>query len=200
MKIVVNLITALRIVFTVVLPIMKNKVSIWAFIIDITLLFLTDFLDGVLARKFRVQTLFGSLLDTVADKALSIMLLIMLIDKIEILLVILILECIIAVINMITVGLRKRTRSSMLGKIKTWIISITIIFGYMYDFGFISDRFVFILSFATIVMQIFVAIGYIKTLIVSKEIKYEKDDNIVKSDIRKILFDTDYYIEHFNKN
>lgn len=200
MKVVVNLITALRIVFTAILPIMKNKVSIWAFIIDITLLFLTDFLDGILARKFKVQTLFGSLLDTIADKALSIMLLIMLIDKIEILLVILILECIIAVINMITVGLRKKTSSSMLGKIKTWVISITIIFGYMYDFGFISDKFVFILSIATVVMQIFVAIGYIRTLIVSKEVKYEKNDNIVKNDIRKILFDTDYYIENFNKN
>ena len=180
LKVVVNLITALRLIFTIILPILKERVSMWAFIIDIGLLFLTDFLDGFLARKYKVQTLFGSLLDTVADKTLSIMLLIMLIGNNKILIIVLILECIIAITNMITVGLKKKTKSSMLGKIKTWIISFTIILGYMYEFSFIDIIFVRIFAIITIIMQVFVAIGYVKKLIVAKT-SDDKEEKVFKT-------------------
>lgn len=197
MKVLVNIITGLRLVFTIILPIMKERVSMWAFIIDIALLFLTDFLDGFLARKFKVQTLFGSLLDTIADKTLSIMLLIMLIGNNKLLIIVLVLECIISITNMIIVCLKKKTKSSMLGKIKTWIIATTIILGYMYEFGFLDMIFVKIMTVVTIVMQIFVAIGYVRTLIVSKTTG-EKEEKIVKTKgLKYVFFDTEYYMENY---
>ena len=56
MKVLVNLITTLRFVYTLLLPLIKAKVSRNAFIINIVVLFLTDTIDGFLARKFKVQT------------------------------------------------------------------------------------------------------------------------------------------------
>lgn len=201
MKVLVNLITALRLVLTFLLPVMKDKISIWAFIIDIALLFLTDFFDGFLARKFKVQTLFGSLLDKIADKTLSIMLLIMLISEIKTLIIVLILECIISVTNIIIVGLKKKTKSSMLGKIKTWIISIAIIIGYINHFGFIDVIYVDIACIVTIIMQVFVAIGYVRTLIISSVVDKKDENELLKNKgLKYILFDTDYYMEKYNNS
>ena len=42
---------------------------------------ITDFIDGKLARKYKVQTIYGSNMDTIADKALSIGLIILLLQK-----------------------------------------------------------------------------------------------------------------------
>ena len=81
MKILVNVITTFRFLYTMILPILKGRISRLAFIINIALLFLTDFIDGALARKFKVQTLYGSVMDTIADKTLSIILIVLLIKK-----------------------------------------------------------------------------------------------------------------------
>ena len=61
MKIFVNILTIIRLIATFVLPIIWKSFSpLWILIFVICIL-LTDFLDGFLARKFKVSTLLGSI-------------------------------------------------------------------------------------------------------------------------------------------
>ena len=102
MKIIVNLITTIRFLCALMTPILKLFVSDKVFIITIIVLFMTDSIDGFLARKFKVQSLYGSFMDTIADKALIGLLTIMLlVNQIDILLAMLIGEIIISLINIV---------------------------------------------------------------------------------------------------
>ena len=197
MKIIVNIITLIRLLYIIVLPILKVEISNIAYIINVIAIFLTDFIDGILARKFKVQTLFGAIMDTVADKALCIVLLLALLPENALLLYILILEIVISIVNTIGMALKKKTKSSILGKIKMWIISITIILGYIEYFNLIDIKIVQISSMITICMQIAVIIGYIlnvkKADIVERTgLKESKKENWIY-----VLFDTDYYMNNF---
>lgn len=53
MKIFVNIITTIRFTYALFLPILKNKISEVAFVINIAILFLTDSIDGILASKWK---------------------------------------------------------------------------------------------------------------------------------------------------
>lgn len=68
----VNFITILRIVGIPFLFFINNDLTLFLFI---NFLFITDFLDGFLARKFNVSSSLGAILDLVADKSLVILVL-----------------------------------------------------------------------------------------------------------------------------
>lgn len=197
MKIIVNIITLIRLLYIIVLPILKVEISNIAYIINVIAIFLTDFVDGILARKFKVQTLFGAIMDTVADKALCIVLLLALLPENDLLLYILIFEIVISIVNTIGMALKKKTKSSILGKIKMWIISITIILGYIEYFDLIDFIFVEISSLITIGMQIAVIIGYILNVKKSDIVERTGLKESKKENLMYVLFDTEYYINNF---
>ena len=178
------------------LPFIKNKIFNNFFIGSIIIIFLTDFIDGKLARKYNIQTFFGSYMDTLANKVLNIILLIMLSDKSKMSLIMLILEISILIINSIGWILKKKTKSSILGRAKMWAIGITITLEYMNYFNIINidvnHIIVNLFIIITTIMQILVIVDYV--------IKFIKDDNKrlnikLKSwkDLAYILFNTDYY-------
>ena len=68
-KIFVNTLTVFRCIFTSAMPFLIDKVSNITFLIIIAALFFTDCLDGFISRTCKVQTLFGSMMDTIADHA-----------------------------------------------------------------------------------------------------------------------------------
>ena len=199
MKILVNSITTIRFVFTLFLPFLESRVSSTTFIISIMLLFSTDAIDGTLARKYNVQTLYGSIMDTIADKALSMMLLLILISKINIATIMLLLEFVIAIINTIAFIKGKNPESSIFGKIKMWLISMTIVLGYVCYFDIINDTTVIVGTFVTTMAQLIVIIDYLKKLI-----KKEKNIKPIfklknKKELKEILFDTEYYMNIYKK-
>lgn len=195
MKIFVNLLTTIRFAYTLILPLLKAKISNKAFLINIVILFFTDSLDGALARKFKVQTLYGSIMDTVADKALSIVLLLMLlVNKLDILSLVLLCEIIISIPNVIGIIASKKTGSSLLGKVKMWLLSITIVLSYFNYFEIIDYNIVLFSSIVTIILQVFVIFGYIKSLLKQKEVKIERKPIKNLEDLKYILFDTEYYM------
>lgn len=195
MKIFVNLMTTIRFAYTLILPILKLRISNTAFIINIVILFLTDSWDGILARKFKVQTLYGSVMDTIADKTLSIILLSMLlINKLDILSLVLLCEIIISIPNVIGMITGKKTKSSWIGKIKMWLLSITIVLSYLNYFDIVDYNVVIISSVITIILQLFAIHGYIRTLLSQKEIKQERKPINNLADLKYVLFDTDYYL------
>ena len=196
MKILVNVITTFRFLYTMILPILKGRISRLAFIINIALLFLTDFIDGMLARKYKVQTLYGSTMDTIADKTLSIVLIVLLIEKIEIVSLMLIGEIIIACVNVYSLIKGKKTKSSIIGKLKMWFISIAIILGYMYYFNIIGYTPVLIISILTIIIQIATIIDYIITLSKQKSTQNQFKSK-EKYTLKQILFSTEYYLTQY---
>lgn len=131
-KIIVNSLTASRIVGALALPVVFNFMSIPALVALVTLLFTTDFLDGKLARKWEVQTVGGSLLDPLGDKVLALSCILSLIGTETLLLAPLFLELSITGINVNRALHEENVKSSMLGKTKTWLLSIALVLGVIY--------------------------------------------------------------------
>lgn len=74
-KYIPNILTFLRAFLTVVIIVsffldLPNK-FVWIFILFLTATF-TDFLDGFLARKWRVESTFGNVFDSLFDKILTL--------------------------------------------------------------------------------------------------------------------------------
>lgn len=195
MKIFVNLITTTRFIYTLILPILQLRISNMAFIINLIILFLTDTIDGFLARKFKVQTFYGSIMDTIADKTLSIVLLIILANHISILYVVLLCEVLIALLNSFEMARRKRTKSILIGKVKMWLLAITIVSCYLQYFGVISLEIVDVLCIITVVMQILTFVSYVKYLESQKDNLREKPKLKSMKDLKYILFDTEFYLK-----
>ena len=97
---------------------------------------LSDWVDGYLARKMNLETPFGAFLDPVADKLIVIVALIMLLEVHSTLwfaiptLVIVGREVVISALRewMSGRGLREEVAVSIIGKVKTWVQMVSIIF------------------------------------------------------------------------
>lgn len=194
MKIFVNLITSFRLLFTIYLIVGFNKVSEINFLVSMILLFLTDTIDGFLARRFKVQSLFGSKMDTIADKMLVISLIVLLLKHIKIMWVLLIGELVISVINVLASFQGRKTHAAKIGKIKMWVIAIAIFLGYAYYFKYIGYTPVLVACIVTLILEILVIVSYIRFIFSQKIIKIEKKWT-VKEIVYK-LFDTDYYLNN----
>lgn len=169
-KILVNLITTSRLLFSFFLLPLIPKLDKYMFLFIIIFLFLTDFIDGIIARTFQVQTLYGSTMDTIADKTLSIVLIIPLLN-IKSIWLILLGEITISAINTLGRLKRKSTKSSLSGKIKMWFLAITIILGYLHYYQIINLQLVIPFSIITNVIQTYVIIYYINYLKKQKQLK-----------------------------
>lgn len=125
-KILVNLITGIRSLGTVaIIPIFVNEGTLTTALASIGF-FLTDFIDGLLARKLHVQSFFGSLLDGLSDKAFGIVCLILLSTLNPIFLIIIGVELGILAVNYNSIQRGNNAKSSMAGKVKTFFLAATI--------------------------------------------------------------------------
>lgn len=140
------------------------------------LLFLTDLLDGRLARRWNTVTTVGSHLDFLADKVFLIGLLILLISREHEFLYILILECFLSFLNFYFFFKKGITTSSLMGKIKTWIILVTFLFGLL-DIMLIHRIFPIKLAiYITLILQFITFFSYIYGYIDSKS----KKNNVIQ--------------------
>ncbi len=126
-----NQLTVLRVLiipFMVVLYYLdpeKNVLNSWSIAIGVLFIVgaITDFLDGYLARKHELITVFGKFLDPLADKLLVMFALLMFLEMnwvpMWIVLVILTREFVVTGIRLIAVDSGKVIAASLLGKYKT---------------------------------------------------------------------------------
>ena len=128
--IIVNCITMTRVIGTFILPFVSQKMTPGTLVIYIGLLLLTDAIDGMLARRLKASTIFGSVLDATADKLLGIACLAVLAGKYLIMLFPILTETIITIINTRGAIGGSTTESSALGKIKTWVLGLSIVLGF----------------------------------------------------------------------
>ena len=220
MKIFVNLLTMSRVLATILLPILWVFMPPLVTLIFVVSVLLTDFFDGFLARKFKVQTLFGCVADQFADKMFGIVVLLIIGHYRPIFYVVAIMEMVIALVNILGGVRGATTNSSFLGRVKMWGTGVATTFALvsifdkqlyqMLDYKWIKDAFqlfweheeilVVGLAFVTIGAQLMVALDYAKNI--KKEIKDKKEkikyDFKEKDELIKVLFDTKYYLK--NKN
>lgn len=222
MKLFVNLLTLIRLLATFLLPIIWNVLSPSLILIFTMCILFTDFLDGYLARKFNVSTLLGSILDCIADKMFGIAIILIIATYYKSFYLVLMMELIIAFINVLAAFRGAKTKSSLLGRSKMWILGLAIIIDMISIFKYnlmsfihvdilkewlklfmhYEDIIVLFGASITVGAQIMVALDYLILFIrelknKKKKIKYDFKSN---KELLYILTNTDYYIKNKNKS
>ena len=126
-KVLVNLITGLRALGTfAIIPIFNAHGGITTALAAMGI-FLTDFIDGQLARRLNVQSFFGSLLDSISDKSFGIICMVLLALQNPIFWIPIALEGAIVYTNYVSVQKGNNIQSSNAGKAKTCLLGATIV-------------------------------------------------------------------------
>lgn len=218
MKKFVNMLTIARIIATFILPFLWRVSNPAMLLVFVSLILLTDFFDGLLARTFHVQSVFGTIMDAVADKCFGIMIILILCTYNSMFILALILELGIALINIFGSVFGAVTKSSFLGKVKMWFLGIAIFFGILniysseilnivtikplYDLFNILvvniDSLIFSSVFLTAGSEFMVAIDYSRHIMKDLNKKNIKIKYKLKShdELMHILFDTEYALKH----
>lgn len=206
-KYIPNILTISRLVVTPLIVYLGIKNQIIPVIILAIFIALTDFLDGKLARLWGVSSELGAKLDTVGDKTLAIGLLIILVADNNIFSYILILEGLLSIFNLYVFVKERIVESLLIGKIKTWIIFITIILGLLNILFPILKIFVTICVLLTVILQIISLIAYIVAYNNRKYVRKRK--NFEQSEyykiVEEILINKEFlkrkeYEHHFNES
>lgn len=108
-------------------------------ILSIGFLWLTDAVDGPIARKFGIQSKLGADMDTVADKIMFLASTIPLLGSIPFLTMNLCLEGVISFINVYGRMKGLNTKTVFSGKLKTVSMAITLVYGYLFQFFGLSN-------------------------------------------------------------
>lgn len=160
-KYIPNILTSLRIILVPII-IYLGITNHYKILIGLAIFTaLTDCVDGILARRWNVVSKLGANLDAIADKLLAIGLLVVLIVKHTSFFYVLLLECLIGLLNLYFYFKKEVGASLLVGKFKTWIIFITIIFGFV---GLVIPSispYVNIAVYITVILQIVTLICYI---------------------------------------
>ena len=143
----------------VIIPaILFNKLY---FVIILLIIFaLTDFLDGKMARKYNLVSEFGVKLDALCDKIFAISLIIPAIINHGIFIFNFVMEIAISYTNLLSYTKGNNPRSTIIGKIKTALLSLTLILAYIPN---MNNLVIFIFSLITIICQVITLIKYINT-------------------------------------
>ena len=129
-KILVNLITFIRSLGTIaIIPIFATY-GTFATALAATGFFVTDFIDGQLARRLHGQSFFGSILDALSDKAFGIVCMLLLSTLNPIFLIIVGLELGILYVNYKSVERGNNSQSSIAGKAKTFLLAASVVGSY----------------------------------------------------------------------
>ena len=171
-KYIPNILTTLRIVLVPLMFYLGLTNHYKIFIALAVTVALLDYFDGFFARKWESTSTLGMTLDAIADKFFAISLLILLIIKNPAFFYVLVLECFIALLNIYFFIKKKISASLLVGKIKTWIICITIIVGFIgLAIPYLSNI-VDIAIIITVLLQVTTLIGY---FIYWQQLKKSKD-------------------------
>jgi len=211
----VNLITFLRVIGAVLLFPIYLRYGFFGLAIVALIFYLTDSVDGFLARTMHASTFFGAVFDAISDKLFNVILLIILISVNPFMAIILFLEFSILGIAFHSTIKGNESKTSILGKVKMIVLSISVIvilFMYSYDtliklynFPIINTEIViYVLSIVAIIFETITFLDYLRI-----DINNTKNNKIVKdtvfnsglknrNELRYMLFNHEFYEK--NKN
>lgn len=125
-----NLLTFMRLIFAIPAGVLYYVNPILSASL-IALLWATDAIDGKIARKFNLQSKLGADMDTIADKLMFLGSSIPLLGNIPFLAFNFLLEGVISGINVYGRLKGVNTKTVVSGKIKTILMALTLVFGYL---------------------------------------------------------------------
>ncbi len=216
---IINLLTFIRVIGTIILvPIYRTYGGYYTSILAL-ICYLTDSIDGILARKFKASTFFGSLFDGAADKLFTIMNFIVLYLITPYAIIPIVIELLIVLVQVMKYNYNYNVQSNMVGKVKTWILAICVILTF-----FVSDitkatflplefrnliinasrtSLYFWLLTPAIVMEFLTLISYIREIFTesnSSKIVKEKTNNskVSWTDFKNVWLNPEYYAKHKN--
>lgn len=212
----VNLITATRLVGGFALPFLYAKYGATFSAFLIIILYLTDAIDGFLARHLHVSTFFGSMMDAFSDKFLNAITFIILGIEYNIMIAPIIIEIAILYTGYSTYRYGGVVLSSNAGKIKTVILDVFVILSYVLlclpalniKSLFIqklinqTDFIIHIFAFIILVAGLFALVDYLgrnkvaRTNPKSDDIKNTKRKKKSFKELLSNIFDTEYYQKH----
>ena len=128
-------------------------------VVELVIFELTDFFDGRLARRLNCVSDFGVKLDAVCDKFFVVGIMIPAIIKYPVLLINLFLELCISYNSLMSELKNNNPRSSIIGKIKTAFLSITLVLAYLPQ---IDNIYVLFASIVTFTLQIWAYVKYLE--------------------------------------
>lgn len=184
---IVNLLTLIRIIGTIIL--IPLYYTFGGKIVGITSFFcyLTDSVDGILARRWKVSTFFGALFDGFADKLFTIINFIILYMITPYALIPIIIEILIILVQMFKFTRNLNIQSNVIGKSKVWILAVTVVITFLVsdisNIAFLSinfkewilsipnDRLYLCLLGAAIIMELLTLFSYIFELCFPKNIE-----------------------------
>ncbi len=217
---IVNLITLIRLIGAFTLPFIYHHSGPSVVSFYIILLFLTDAVDGFLARTLKVSTFFGSFMDAFSDKLLNTISFIILGLEYNIMFAPLIIEISILYTSYSTYRYGGNVKTSMIGKLKTIILDVLVISSFiLLSLPNIVNKPIIVINLiekTNIIIHIFALVIIIfclltlydymnKNKIARKnpkciEIKNEQRNRKPIKMIISHLFDTEYYKKHKNKS
>ena len=129
--IIVNLITVVRIVGTIILiPIYHYYGGLYAGLFSLICYF-TDCIDGFLARYWKVSTFFGALFDGIADKLFTIVNFIVLFLITPYAIIPLVIEVLTIILNLIKFNKNCNVGTNIIGKLKVWILAASLVLAFL---------------------------------------------------------------------
>ena len=170
-KQIANILTASRLLspFVLIPLIILNKLL--PAVIMVIIFALTDTFDGYFARKYNAVSTFGKYLDAVVDKVFALSLLIPIIIRSELnlssyslIFVNIILELVIAIINIYTFFKDMNPSSTILGKVKTIFLFALLGLLYLNKLTTINSIYILSLIIMTILFQILAIISYFEMI------------------------------------
>mgnify|MGYP003571268487 CR=1 FL=1 len=128
---IVNGLTLIRVFGTILLiPIYKNYGGVYAGLFSL-LCYLTDSIDGILARKWKASTFFGALFDGFSDKLFTIINFIVLYLITPYSLIPILFEVGVVIIQLFKYNKNYNIKSNFIGKLKVWILAICLVFTFI---------------------------------------------------------------------
>lgn len=156
-----NILTSIRALAPIPFNILYFTGNLKGAVLVLMIAFFTDAVDGKIARKYGLVSNFGAQLDAICDKLMVIGVSIPVCVSNYGLIINLALEIIIAVTNFLAYLLGVNTKSSMIGKLKTWPLFITIILAYINLFFTIHPLLLTFMITITAGLQVFTSLDYI---------------------------------------
>ena len=132
--ILINFLTLIRIIGVILLVPIYQKMGGYYVGLLAFFCYLTDSLDGILARKWQASTFFGALFDGTADKLFTIMNFIVLYLITPYAIIPIIIELLIVLTLFIKLKKKLNLKSNIIGKCKVWVLAISVVLTY-----FVSD-------------------------------------------------------------
>lgn len=206
---ITNFITLLRVVgIFALIPTYITYGGVATFILA-SICFLTDCIDGVLARCLGTSTFFGSLFDAISDKAFLVVNMVLLMKISPLSIIIILFELGILYIQSFKYNKGLNIKSNKYGKIKMWVAGIIISLSYLLtDDAFLRiihirpnglSWFIF-LFIPLFISELITFISYLKEYIDSKDIKEidykDIEEDIKNTSLKEIMFSHEYYMKY----